>query len=88
MTPWLVLLGDGAAEVDGSEGGEDERLQGGDQADLEREDRDAERQRQPAERRDAEQYGQRSAHEEEEDDSYGEMLVRLVILNFIIYLLK
>ena len=34
-----VSLGDGAAEVDGSEGGEDERLQGGDQADLEEEER-------------------------------------------------
>src|SRR6187402_849829 len=32
---WLVGLGDRAAEVDGRERGEDERLQRGDQADLE-----------------------------------------------------
>ena len=42
---WLVGLGDRAAEVDGSERGEDERLQRRDQADLEEEERDAERER-------------------------------------------
>ncbi len=38
---WLLLvsLGDGAAEVDSGERGEDECLQRGDQADLEREQR-------------------------------------------------
>src|SRR3954465_3748658 len=36
----LVLLGDGAAEVDRGQGGEDEGLQGGDQADLEQEEGD------------------------------------------------
>src|SRR3954447_8011648 len=34
----LVLFGDGAAEVDRGEGGEDEGLQGGDEADLEQEE--------------------------------------------------
>src|SRR3954467_1214294 len=34
----LVLLGDGAAEVDRGEGGEDERLEGRDEADLEEEE--------------------------------------------------
>src|SRR5688500_10784063 len=37
-SPWLVGLGDRAAEVDGRERREDERLQGGHQADLEQED--------------------------------------------------
>src|SRR6266576_3975787 len=37
----LVLRGDGAAEVDRGQGGEDEGLQGGDQAHLEEEDRGA-----------------------------------------------
>src|SRR4051795_3497453 len=34
----LVLFGDGAAEVDRGQGGEDEGLQGGDEADLEEEE--------------------------------------------------
>ncbi len=34
-----MVFGDRAAEVDSGEGGEDERLQGGHQADLEREQR-------------------------------------------------
>ena len=38
--PWLVVLGDRAAEVDRGQGGEDERLQRGDQADLEEEEGD------------------------------------------------
>src|SRR5918997_2153637 len=45
----LVVLGDRAAEVDGRQGGEDERLQGGHEADLEGEQQDAERQREDAE---------------------------------------
>src|SRR5918997_6382768 len=45
----LVMLGDGAAEVDGRQRGEDERLQRCDQADLEEEQRDPERQRECAE---------------------------------------
>src|SRR5829696_3626770 len=40
----LVVLGDRAAEVDGRQGGEDERLQRRDQADLEGEEQHAERQ--------------------------------------------
>src|SRR3954447_17536412 len=66
VAPWfLVGFGDGAAEIDGSEGGEDERLQRGDQADLEEVERDAQRQRDPAEGGDAQQHGQRAAHEED-----------------------
>ena len=47
---FVVVLGDGAAEVDGRERGEDERLKRGDQPDLEEEEGDAERQREDAER--------------------------------------
>ena len=43
------MLGDRAAEVDGSQRGEDERLQRGDQADLEEEEDDPQGQRHPAE---------------------------------------
>src|SRR5215212_3333089 len=46
----LVVLGDRAAEVDGSQRGEDERLQGRDQADLEEEEDHAQRQRDPTQR--------------------------------------
>src|SRR5919112_6576366 len=52
----LVVLGDRAAEVDGREGGEDERLQRGDQPHLEEEDRDAERDDHDAERLDPQQH--------------------------------
>src|SRR3954470_4452123 len=45
----LVGFGDRAADVDGRERGEDERLKRGDQSDLEQEERDAERQREDAE---------------------------------------
>src|SRR5215212_4189659 len=44
----LVGLGDRAADVDGRERGEDERLQRCDQAELEQEQHDAERQREHA----------------------------------------
>src|SRR6059058_1973107 len=43
MVLLLVLFGDGAAEVDRGEGGEDEGLQRGDQAHLEEEEGDGER---------------------------------------------
>src|SRR5919109_1389615 len=55
---WLVVLGDSAAEVDGSQRGEDERLQGRDQADLEQEQDHAERQRDPAEHLEPEEHGE------------------------------
>src|SRR3954447_2643080 len=54
---WLGVLGDRAAEVDGSERGEDERLQRCDQADLEEEQDDPERQCDPSEHLDPEQHG-------------------------------
>src|SRR3954452_18032853 len=62
----LVVLGDSAAEVDGRQRGEDERLQGGDQADLEQEQDDAERQREPADERRAQQHREAAGHEEDD----------------------
>src|SRR3954454_24573792 len=58
----LVVLGDRAAEIDGRQGGEDERLEGGDQAHLEQEQRDPDREREPAEGLDAQQHGQPARH--------------------------
>src|SRR5829696_5394339 len=51
----LVVLGDRAADVDGTERGEDEGLQRRDQAELEEEQRDAERHREDAQPLEAEQ---------------------------------
>src|SRR5215203_395718 len=66
-TPFgLVGLGDRAAEVDGREGGEDERLQRRDQPDLEEEDRDAERDDHDAERLDPQQHRQPARHEQDD----------------------
>src|SRR5918994_2958350 len=62
----LVVLGDRAAEVDGREGGEDERLQRRDEADLEGEEQHAEREREDAERLQAEQHGEATGHEEDD----------------------
>src|SRR5689334_8655840 len=53
----LVVLGDGAADVDGRQRGEDERLQRGDQSHLEEEQDHAERQRQPADGGRPQQHG-------------------------------
>src|SRR4029079_15677619 len=61
----LVVLGDRAAEGDGRERGEDERLKGGDQPDLEEEERDAERQRYDAEHLQAQQDRQPAGHEQD-----------------------
>src|ERR671910_4977 len=70
VTPWWgfgsVVLGDGAAEVDGRERREDEGLQGGHQADLEDEEDHAEREGQPADRRDAQQHRDAARHEEDD----------------------
>src|SRR4029450_12717897 len=63
---WLVVLGDGAAEVDGSQRGEDERLQRRDQADLEEEQDDAQRERHPAQRLETEQDREAAGHEEDD----------------------
>src|SRR5215211_4818637 len=76
----LVVLGDRAAEVDGRERGEDERLKSCDQADFEQEDRDPDREGEPAEHLDAEQDGEAAGHEEDDqvagedvgEESYGE----------------
>src|SRR6059058_2212169 len=62
----LVGPGDRAAEVDGSQGGEDERLQGRDQPDLEDEQHDADRQGEDADGLEAEQHGQAARHEQDD----------------------
>src|SRR5215217_5260777 len=61
-----VMLGDGAAEVDGGQGGEDERLQRGDQPHLEEEEDHAEGQREHAEELEAQQDGEPAGHEEDD----------------------
>src|SRR3954462_12854490 len=62
----LVVLGDRAAEVDGRQGGEDEGLQRGDQADLEEVEDHPERQGEPADRLEAQQHRQAAGHEEDD----------------------
>src|SRR3954471_16186579 len=68
LTVFLLVsaLGDGAAEVDGSESGEDECLQAGDQRDLEYEEDDRYRDRDHADRRDSQQHDHASAHEQDQ----------------------
>src|ERR1700704_2944134 len=61
-----VGLPDGLAEVDGGEGGEDERLQRGDQHHLEQEEDDGKRQRDDADRGEAEQDDEPAAHEQDQ----------------------
>src|SRR5918999_4133928 len=63
---WLVVLGDSAAEVDGRERGEDERLEGRDEADLEQEDGDAERDDHDAQCLDPEQHREAAGHEQDD----------------------
>src|SRR5215218_4807993 len=60
------MLGDRAAEVDGSERGEYERLQRGDEPDLEQEDRDAGGDDDHAQRLDPEQHGEAAGHEQDD----------------------
>src|SRR4051794_17510943 len=62
----LVVLGDRAAEVDGSQRGEDERLQRCDQADLEDEEDHAERERDPAQHLEAQQHREAAGHEQDD----------------------
>src|SRR4051794_6085 len=62
----VSALGDGAAEVDGSESGEDECLKGRDQHDLEDEEDDGDRDRHDAERREADQRHHAAAHEQDQ----------------------
>src|SRR3954451_21224403 len=54
------------ADVDGSQGREDERLEGGHQAHLEDEEDDRHRERQEPERGDSQEDGQTAAHEEQQ----------------------
>src|SRR5215210_7396472 len=61
-----VVLGDRAAEVDRRERGEDERLQGGHEADLEEEQDHAEREREHAEELEPQQDGEPAGHEEDD----------------------
>src|SRR3712207_6844889 len=69
----LVALGDRAAEVDGSQSGEDERLQRRDEAELEQVQGDAERQREDAEDLQAEDDPEAARHEED-DQVAGEQV--------------
>src|SRR3954470_7734858 len=67
----LVLFGDGAAEVDRGQGGEDEGLQRGDEADLEEEEGDGQDAGDQAEHDgqahgDVEQHDEAAAHEQDE----------------------
>src|SRR3954447_174523 len=62
----LVVRLDGAPEVDGGEGGEDEGLQGRHPAHFEEGEGEGRRDREPAESRDAEQHGQAAGHEEDQ----------------------
>src|SRR3954471_14625522 len=64
--PFLVPSGVCLAEVDRCERGKDEGLQCCDQADLEHEERDRDRQRDPAEERDPEQDGKPASHEQDQ----------------------
>src|SRR3954468_13511193 len=68
LTGWTLLvgLGDRAADVDRGQSGEDERLQGGHQADLEQVEHDAQRQQEHADSRDAEDDGQTAGHEQDD----------------------
>src|SRR5436305_13839 len=61
-----VGLGDRLAEVNGCEGGEDERLQRGDQHDLEQEEDDGQRQGDHADGGESEQDDEPAAHEEDQ----------------------
>src|SRR3954463_1911542 len=62
----LVGLGDRAAEIDGRQGGEDEGLKRGDQADLEHVDGEAEGQRDDADGDHAEQDRHAAGHEQDD----------------------
>src|SRR4051794_22007241 len=62
----LVGFGDRAAEVDGRQGGEDERLQRGDEADLEDVDGEAQRQRHDADGDHAQQDRHAAGHEQDD----------------------
>src|SRR3954454_23946244 len=62
----LVGFGDRAAEVDGRQGGEDERLKRRDEADLEDVDRETQRQRDDADGDDAEQDRHAAGHEQDD----------------------
>src|SRR3954451_8233314 len=66
-SPLVALGGRRAAEIDGCESCEDERLQGRDQHDLEQVERHGDRRRRDqAERRDAEKDREPSCHEEDQ----------------------
>src|SRR3954466_2773866 len=68
LTPWLVpFLGDGAAQVDRGERGEDEGLQRRHKPDFEEEQGDAGREGDPAEAGDPEQDSERAGHEEDDE---------------------
>src|SRR5436305_1110070 len=61
-----LVSGDGATDVNGSQGREDERLQRGHKPKLEQVDRDRERHREPPEERQPEDDRQRTGHEQDD----------------------
>src|SRR3954447_25431733 len=63
----LVGFGDRAAEIDGRESGEDERLERGDQPDLEEVDRPTQREEEDADGRRAQQDRQAAGHEQDDE---------------------
>src|SRR5918996_5310290 len=65
-TPFLVTLGGRAADVDRSEDGEDKCLKRGHQAKLEDEEGKGDREGEGADRRQSEQDGQATAHEQQQ----------------------
>src|SRR5579862_4825287 len=60
------VMGDGAAEIDGGQSGEDEGLQRGDQAELEEVDGDPGREREPADPARADDHRQTPGHEQDD----------------------
>src|SRR5215218_854787 len=76
----LVVIGGSSAEIDGSQGREDECLQRRHKPDLEEEERDRHAEREDAERRQAEQHDEATGHEQDQqvagedvgEQSYGQ----------------
>src|SRR5436305_4955457 len=61
-----LVVRDGATEVDGGKGREDESLEGRDQPEFEEIDENGEGQREPAQEREPQDHGQPSGHEEDD----------------------
>src|SRR5258705_13956408 len=73
VTPWLVLRGDGAAEVDRGERGEDEGLQRRDKPHFEEVEQDAGGERARDQGGDSAQGGAGARHEQEDHEAGAEV---------------